>query len=92
MAACGTYFWGGLARVDVLDAPLSASLVFYGPRALRVHALPLVQGCMPPGAGEEGAEQPLGAETVRQRGGLKAAKEVRRMIDGWPLLQGVVHL
>ncbi len=28
--AAGTYLWGGLARVDVLAAPLATELVFYG--------------------------------------------------------------
>jgi hypothetical protein len=37
-----SYLWSGLARVDVLSGPLSTSLVFYGPKALRVAALPLL--------------------------------------------------
>ncbi|CAK0756494.1 hypothetical protein CVIRNUC_002460 [Coccomyxa viridis] len=39
--AAGTYLWGGLCRIDVLDAPLTAALAFYSPKALRVHAMPL---------------------------------------------------
>ena len=41
--ASGTYFWGGLVRIDVLEAPPSAQLVFFGPSALRVTAEPLRQ-------------------------------------------------
>lgn len=37
-----SYLWSGLARVDVLSAPPSTSLVFYGPKSLRVAALPLL--------------------------------------------------
>jgi hypothetical protein len=42
MAACGTYLWGGLVRIDVLDAPISTTLAFYGPRCLRVVASALM--------------------------------------------------
>ena len=37
-----TYQWGGVARVDLVSAPPGTALAFYGPPALRVHALPLV--------------------------------------------------
>jgi hypothetical protein len=37
-----SYLWSGLARVDVLSGPPSTSLVFYGPKTLRVAALPLL--------------------------------------------------
>ncbi|GBG82436.1 hypothetical protein CBR_g34812, partial [Chara braunii] len=30
-------FWGGLARIDILQAPPSAKLAFYGATAVRVH-------------------------------------------------------
>ena len=87
VAACGSYLWGGLARIDVLDAPLSASLAFYGPHALRVIAMPLLPStqCSAPaqsdigadgGAAEPAGEAPLGQDTVQQRGGLRIAKEV----------------
>ena len=87
VAACGSYLWGGLARVDVLDAPLSTSLAFYGPHALRVHAVPLLPGThgsapaqsgsgADGGAVEPAGEELLGQETVQQRGGLRIAKEV----------------
>jgi hypothetical protein len=88
VAACGTYCWGGLVRIDVLDAPLSASLVFYGPKALAVRALPLVAdassaaGCMPPSTVEDGAQASLGAEAVQERGGLRIAKEVHAAAGG----------
>ena len=42
--AAGTYVWGGLCRIDVLDAPLTASLAFYGAKSLRVQAMPLCEG------------------------------------------------
>ncbi|CAL8466555.1 g6091 [Coccomyxa elongata] len=42
VAASGTYFWGGLVRIDVLDAAVSTSLAFYGPKAMRVQSFPLL--------------------------------------------------
>ena len=41
-SASATYQWGGIARLDVVSAPLSTALVFYGPPALHVHAMPLL--------------------------------------------------
>jgi hypothetical protein len=38
-----TYIWSGLVRVDVLSGPPSCSLAFYGPRSMRVYALPLLE-------------------------------------------------
>lgn len=32
-----TYYWGGLARIDVQSQVKSATLTFYGPSALRIH-------------------------------------------------------
>lgn len=92
VAACGSYLWGGLARIDVLDAPLSASLAFYGPHALRVQAVPLLPGAhggapaqsgssADDGAAQPPEEEPLGQETVLQRGGLRIAKEVLAQHD-----------
>lgn len=37
-----TYQWGGVARLDLVSAPPSTGLVFYGPPALHVHAMPLL--------------------------------------------------
>ncbi|WIA31824.1 hypothetical protein OEZ86_002691 [Tetradesmus obliquus] len=37
-----SYIWSGLVRVDVLSGPPSCSLAFYGPRSMRVYALPLL--------------------------------------------------
>ncbi|KAL3152747.1 hypothetical protein ABBQ38_012336 [Trebouxia sp. C0009 RCD-2024] len=37
-----TYQWGGVARLDVVSAPPGTALVFYGPPALHVHAMPLL--------------------------------------------------
>lgn len=37
----GTYFWGALMRIDVLEAPSETQLVFYGPSSLKVSAEPL---------------------------------------------------
>ena len=37
-----TYQWGGVARLDLVSAPLGTALVFYGPPALHVHAMPLL--------------------------------------------------
>lgn len=44
--AAGTYIWGGLCRIDVLDAPLTASLAFYGAKSLRVQGMPLCEGTL----------------------------------------------
>ena len=41
--ASGTYFWGALVRLDVLDGPAATQLIFYGPAALHVTAEPLRQ-------------------------------------------------
>jgi hypothetical protein len=38
-----SYIWSGLVRVDVLSGPPSCSLAFYGPRTMRVYALPLLE-------------------------------------------------
>lgn len=129
VAASGSYFWGGLVRIDILNAPVSASLAFYGPKALTVHALPLLDDscdhlndvsvathnvsdgvnhrmevcAAPSGTGSAGAigskksrggvagrsaeagtsgsgREPqllFGEESVRDRGGLRIAREVR---------------
>jgi nitric-oxide synthase len=37
-----SYLWSGLVRIDVLTGPPSSSLVFYGPKSMRVAALPLL--------------------------------------------------
>ena len=37
-----TYQWGGVACLDIVSAPLGTALVFYGPPALHVHAMPLL--------------------------------------------------
>ena len=37
-----TYQWGGVARLDLVSAPRGTALVFYGPPALHVHAMPLL--------------------------------------------------
>lgn len=42
--AAGTYLWGGLCRIDVIDAPLTTTLSFFGSKALRVEAMPLQGG------------------------------------------------
>lgn len=79
----GTYLWSGLARLDVLSAPPSASFVFYGPPALRCAALPLLKdgqtaeidfsedGEEDGGAGGRKADAPLDVRaSVEARGGL----------------------
>lgn len=40
--ASGSYFWGGIAQIDILQAPVSLGLVFVGPRVLKAHAFPLL--------------------------------------------------
>jgi nitric-oxide synthase len=37
-----SYLWSGLVRIDILSGPPSTSLVFYGPKSMRVAGLPLL--------------------------------------------------
>ncbi|KAL0044056.1 hypothetical protein WJX82_006266 [Trebouxia sp. C0006] len=73
MLASATYQWGGVARLDIVSAPPSTALAFYGPPALHVHALPLV-------AEEEGEEEDeeglFGEGSVLARGGLRMTDKV----------------
>lgn len=39
----GTYYWGGLVRIDILQCPKNMSLEFYGPNCLKVYAVRLLQ-------------------------------------------------
>jgi len=77
-AGSASYFWGGLARIDVLDAPPGTFLVFYSPRSLRVVSTPLQDGPTPPGdwpvGGGDG--EPLGGAAVSHRGGLESESGV----------------
>ena len=41
-SAAGSYLWGAVLRIDVLQAPSATSLTFYGPPVLQVVALPLL--------------------------------------------------
>lgn len=72
-SVAATYMWGGLVRIDVLSAPPSTHLVFYGPKALKVFDLPLLGGgdqltfdldTVQPG------QELFGQESVGARGGL----------------------
>lgn len=38
-----TYLWGGIARLDILEAPPQTALAFYGPPCLHVEPLPLLE-------------------------------------------------
>ena len=77
-AGSASYFWGGLARIDVLDAPPGTFLVFYSPRSLRVASAPLQDGPTPPGdwPAEVGDGEPLGWAAVSHRGGLESESGV----------------
>ncbi len=70
-----SYLWSGLARIDVLQGPPTTQLVFYGPPALRVSAVPLLGQN---GGGGEGAQPntEFGVRSVANRGGIKLAKQV----------------
>lgn len=35
-----SYFWGGLVRLDIFEAPIALGLVFYSPSILKVYAFP----------------------------------------------------
>lgn len=55
-----SYEWGGLVRVDVLGAPASTRIAFYGPTTMRVHAQPLAASAAiaPPDTPAASGEQP----------------------------------
>ncbi|BDA41159.1 probable nitric oxide-associated protein 1 at N-terminal half [Coccomyxa sp. Obi] len=70
VAASGTYFWGGLVRIDVLGAPVSTSLAFYGPKAMHVQSLPLLNDS----SDHLGAASAAGADVSSQVSADKAAR------------------
>ncbi|GMH44225.1 hypothetical protein BSKO_12159 [Bryopsis sp. KO-2023] len=53
----GCYSWGSLARIEILEAPPSTEIVFYGPNALRVDAEALDVGLEETKPGEEEEEE-----------------------------------
>ncbi|KAK9813340.1 hypothetical protein WJX73_001309 [Symbiochloris irregularis] len=72
----GTYFWGALVRVDILEAPSETQLVFYGPSSLKVSAEPLRR----PVTEDDGLL--FGLDSVAARGGLVLAKKVNVAASG----------
>mmetsp|Transcript_23158 Transcript_23158/g.60253 ORF Transcript_23158/g.60253 Transcript_23158/m.60253 type:complete len:403 (-) Transcript_23158:151-1359(-) len=54
-----TYLWGGIARIDVVEAPPGTQLAFYGPSVLKVFGIELL--------GEEDEIQ-VGEEEVEEEG------------------------
>ena len=80
-----TYLWGSLARIDVLGAPSTLSLTFYGPPVLRVRATRLQADDDVAGVADEGQHSQsyrdkagtcFGAAAVEARGGLRVVREV----------------
>jgi nitric-oxide synthase, plant len=75
-------FWEALARVDVVNAPPSMRLLFWGPcERARVQALSMADADkgQTPWDEVDGAEPPIGAAAVAARGGLRIAREVDLM-------------
>jgi nitric-oxide synthase len=77
------FFWEGLVRVDVLEAPPGARLLFWGPEAMRVAALRLADadaGATPwdrlPGA-EGGEEEEEGGDAAAAEADADAEAEAR---------------
>jgi nitric-oxide synthase len=70
-APLASYWWGGVARIDVLSCPPDTRLVFYGPPALRVEAE--AGGAGAPGGGGAAAAR-FAAGSVAARGGLRLAR------------------
>jgi nitric-oxide synthase len=75
-AAVASYWWGGLVRIDVMECPADTRLVFYGPPALQVAAVPGASTAAPAAPGPAAGGEPFGAESVALRGGLRVAKVV----------------
>jgi hypothetical protein len=38
-----TYVWSGLVRLDIIAAPASTALAFYGPSCMQVYSMPLLK-------------------------------------------------
>lgn len=72
--ASATYFWSGLVRLDVLAAPTTTSLAFYGPKSMVVSSLPLLK--VRAGARDVGALPGVGG--CRSRGARLAMPRVPR--------------
>lgn len=66
-----TYFWGGIAKIEVLSGPLDTRLVFYGPPAMRVA---VGRPCLPEPVGQDSTM--FGSKSVEARGGLREARTV----------------
>ncbi|EFN51397.1 hypothetical protein CHLNCDRAFT_141029 [Chlorella variabilis] len=90
-----TYWWGGLAKLQLLSCPPDTELVFYGPQALLVEAS--VEAADPAGdaaAASEGdasaseGEGPGGDVGAGRRRGGGAASGGSGMGGGWPGLGG----
>ena len=82
VAGSASYLWGGLARIDIEEAPSDTYAVFYSPQGLRVRTLPFqaagfaseadLGACVDLAA--EGP--PFGWPSVRDRGGLTFHRSV----------------
>ncbi|OMO98149.1 RecF/RecN/SMC [Corchorus olitorius] len=69
-------FWGGLVRIDVLEALPETCLIFYGPKGLRIHVIPTDEAdefykkelgvLLTPPTGKDKADEWRGLETVEQ--------------------------
>jgi len=70
---CGCFLWGGLIRIDVLEAPRKYQMAFYGPRCLMVESRELI----PPARGTDeiqGRGEMFGTSSADRRGGLHVSR------------------
>ncbi|XP_078439832.1 P-loop containing nucleoside triphosphate hydrolases superfamily protein [Wolffia australiana] len=96
-------FWGGLIRIDILQAPPQARLTFYGPRALKVNMVPIAEAddfyqrgvgsvLTPPTGGGVDSWQGLQSERclqIRYAGAERPACDVAISGLGWVTVEGV---
>ncbi|XP_057544363.1 putative nitric oxide synthase [Amaranthus tricolor] len=69
-------FWGGLVRIDILKVRRCTRLTFYGPKALEIHMVPIVEAndfykkeigvLLTPPTGKQRTNDWKGLETVRR--------------------------
>lgn len=88
-SAQSTYLWGPAARIDVLNAPMSTHLVFYGSKTLRVQGMPLQTDAHI--TDESGSQLPEFL-SVKARGGLSASKTFSIAPPRYGGMQTVVDL
>lgn len=69
------YFWGGLAKIEILNPNSETQLVFYGPPILRVVGTSRGNASKAGRLDSQIESEPFGTESVKARGGLRMSKE-----------------